>query len=182
MKRVGGWRWLTALALLVIATPAVAQWLLSWPLASPTIEGARVLERGEPDGSREEAPIATPRRIEVQFSTVRDLEQVRGRRGMSLINAVLSACDARALTDHQVVVQRIEYLSDYGRVQRLGAANVGGCTRYRAVFDNRLTQVVKGEFRDEAALGRPGGLCLSLRGASMFFAASSAAVRLPPLR
>ena len=180
--RVRPWRWLAGLAMLAIAAPALAQLLLSWPLAPPVIEGARVLEPGEPDGSHEDAMLATPRRIEVRFTTVRDLEPVRARRGMHFITAVLSACEERTWNYEEVITQRTEYLGDYGRVRRLGTEGDSGRTRYRAVFDNRLTHLVDGVSRFEPAIGRRGGLCLSLRGATMFFAASSAAVRLPSLR
>lgn len=181
MMRVQPWRWLTLVALVVVAAPATVQLLLSWPLAPPVIEGVRILEPGEPDGSREQPPQATPRRIEVRFATPSDLERVRHLRGFETMSAVLSACAARAWRAEQLITQGQDYHIDEGRVRRLGGERDGGPTRYTTVFDDRLTRLIVAEFHREPAIGRPGGLCLSLRGGSTVFAASSKPVWLPDL-
>ena len=183
MKLLDPWR-LTLLATLAVAASAAAVgWaLVSRPLDPPTIDGARVLAPGESDGSHEAAELATPRRIEVDFTTVGDLAKIRSRRGLGAISAVLSACDASAWAAEQVITQRADYFADRGRAHRLGAVGEGGRTRYRAVFDDRLTRMADHAFQREPALGQPGGLCLSLHGGGLGpLQISSTAVRVPNL-
>ena len=146
------------------------------------IEGVRILEPGEPDGSHEEPPLATPRRIEVHFTTQDNLEAVRKRRGLDTMSSVLFACEVQAWRSEQLVRQGPEALVDDGRVRWLGSGGAGGHARYTAVFDDILTRLINTQFFNESAIGRRGGLCLSLRGGSMVFAARSATVRLPALR
>lgn len=134
------------------------------------VEGARVLEPGQPDGSRKEPPLATPRRIAVTFSAPVDLAAARAEEGLGYLAARLSACDGGAGDTLEVITQRAEYLGDYGRVRALGPSSVAPARpRYRVVFDDRLTRDDRGESRHVAALDVPGGLCFSLYGASMWF-------------
>lgn len=180
MSRLRPWRLLTLAAVVATGVAALGWTVVSRPLAPPTIEEARVLSPSELDGPPEPAALATPRRIEVRFTTESDLAQLRGDRGFGAISVVLSACGESAWVAEQVIAQRADYLADRGRVRRLGTAGPDRRTRYQAVFDDRLTRLADHVFQNEPALGRPGGLCLTLRGDGLGLRGiSSAPVRLP---
>lgn len=135
------------------------------------VEDTRVLQAGEPDGSRKPAELATPRRIAVTFSTPDDLEAVRADEGLGFITAEMFACDDDGVSTDEVVTQRAEYRGDYGRVRPLSPSIRDGTNRYRyrAIFDDRLTGHTGSQSQDRPAIGTPGGLCFALDGASMWF-------------
>jgi len=164
--RRGGWR---RVALVLVASLAVLGGLAAWALPfryvrDLRVESARVLGPGD-------GPVtagATPRRIAVTFTAPYDLERARADEDLGLIAAQLSACDGDGAA-REVVTQRADYLADRGRVTALGPAGPGDPRRrYRAVFDDRLTNRVDGRSRDRPATGTPGGLCFSLTGGSVF--------------
>lgn len=173
---------LLVLAILVALVAAVAVWaLVPRDLGTVTVERVRLLAAGAPDGGTKPAALGTPVRIAVTFAVPQDLASVRERLGLGYIAARLADCRNDAAATQEVIDQRAGYLGDYGRVTRLGTG-AGGLTRYRAVFDDELTATVDHAARRAPARVTPGGLCLSLYGASMWFRhARSTAVPIGPL-
>lgn len=142
--------------------------------AGVEVLSARIMEAGEADGSRKPAPLATPRRIAVTFSTPHDLAVARADEGLDFITAKMFACEAGGASTDEVVTQAGNdplgaILGDYGRVVALPPpASAAGRYAYRVVFDDRLTTRVGSRFQDRPAIGTPGGLCFALDGASMW--------------
>lgn len=146
------------------------------------VESVTVLAPGEPDGSSKPAELATPVRIAVTFSVPRDLVALRERHDLPFVGAVLSACADSQRRNFEVLAQRAEYFGAYGRVRFLGQRGQGKSSRYRAVFDDRLTERVEGRSQDRPALGVAGGLCFSLDGGSRRTGLVTDVVPLPPRR
>lgn len=161
-----------------VAGALLAADVLTWrPLPDPRIEEVRLLNPGEPDGSRRPADLATPVRVAVTFSVAHPLDVARARTGMDYVAARLLACDAPDRDALEPAAQPNGYLGDDGRVARLPP--VGDRARYRAVFDNRLGyRTSDGSGRFVPALGSD-SLCFQLYGARMWWGrARSATVRL----
>ena len=182
LRRGGRRTLLLVLAILLALIAAVAVWaLVPRDLGHVRVEQVRLLPAGAPDGSTKPAALGTPVRIAVTFTVPQDLTKLRERLGLGYIAARLADCrDAEAATQ-EVIAQRAGYLGDYGRVSRFGTTP-DGRSRYRAVFDDELTATIDHAARRTPARATPGGLCLSLYGASMWFRhAASAAVPIGPL-
>ena len=180
--RARGWpvRRLLIMLLVTVLVAGAAWALLPRKLEPVKIERAELLPPGTGDGSREPVPLATPVRIAITFATSENLAARRAQLGLDYIAARLSGCRGGAAETREVITQDASYLSDYGRVRRL-APGPDGHARYRAVFDNRLTEIVDHQAHDSPALTAPGGLCFRLFGARMWFGtARSAAVPVRP--
>ncbi len=168
-RRAGRRPVLLVLAVLLALVAAVAVWaLVPRDLGPVTVERVRLLPAGVPDGGTKPAALATPVRIAVTFAVPHDLATVREGLGLGYIAARLADCRDEDAATQEVIAQRAGYLGDYGRVTRLGTG-ADGRTRYRAVFDDELTATVDRAARRTPARATPGGLCLSLYGASMWF-------------
>ncbi|MBD8545805.1 hypothetical protein [Sphingomonas sp. CFBP 8760] len=168
-RRAGRRPVLLVLAVLIALVAAVAVWaLVPRDLGPVTVERVRLLPAGAPDGGTKPAALATPVRIAVTFVVPQDLAAVREGLGLGYIAARLADCGDDDAATQEVIAQRAGYLGDYGRVIRLGTG-ADGRTRYRAVFDDELTATVDHAARRTPARATPGGLCLSLYGASMWF-------------
>jgi hypothetical protein len=148
---------------------AIAAWaLLPRSLGTITVERVELLAGGVADGSSKPPELTTPIRLAVTFSASDDLDRIRRRAGLGYIAVRLADCRDADLATTEVAAQRASYLADYGRVRRLPAA-LGGKARYLAVFDEQLRQTVNHETRRIPAQAAPGGLCVALYGASMWF-------------
>lgn len=169
------------MAVPVLGIAALAGWLLlPWRhVDGLTVEAARIMPAGEADGSRRPADIATPRRIAITFSADEDLDAARRRFSAAFMTAKLFACASPERSAREVIVQSGGILTDDGRVVALPARE--GRTRYRAIFDDSLGQLVDHRFVFTRAIGVP--LCFTLEGGGMFMGRVTAAtIPLPPLR
>ena len=146
----------------------VAWAILPRSLGSVRVEEAHLHPVADAYDNRKPAYHPTPVRIAVTFTTSRDLERVRAQLDLGYIAARLADCRHGEAHTLEVVAQRAEYLRDAGRVRRVGDADGGG-VRYRAEFDDVLTEVINYEAAYSSAVATPGGLCFSLHGASMWF-------------
>lgn len=166
-------RLIRAFGIGVLTVIAVGSLALAWavlPRSMGEIRVEAVRRQSSPTASDDDKPAseATPVRIVVTFIASEDVERVRERVGLGYVAARLADCRNGAAHTLEVVAQRAEYLREDKRVQRMGATRAGGA-RYRAAFDDVLTETTDHEARSTRALGTPGGLCFSLYGASMWF-------------
>lgn len=166
-------RWVRRLGRGVLAVMALGAAVVVWAilprsLGTVRVEDARLHPVADAYDDRKPAYNATPVRIAVTFTASQDLKAVRRRLDLGYVAARLADCRRGAAHTLEVVAQRAEYLRDAGRVRRVGEDGRGG-VRYRAEFDDVLTEVVDYEPAYSSALATPGGLCFSLHGASMWF-------------
>ena len=167
-------RKIPSLRTLIFMIPAlfvagVASWavLPRW-LGRIAVEQVRLVPVDPPAGKRGQVDRMSPVRIAVTFTATRDLERVRRKTGLGYVAAQLFDCRKSERHTMEVAAQQAGILVDEGRVRPL-AATPDGRARYLALFDAQLAEMIDHEARFTPALTTPGGLCLSLYGASMWF-------------
>lgn len=166
-------RWLARIGRGLLVLMALGALVLAWAMLPRSLGEIRVDDvRLHPvpsaSGDRKAADHSPPARIAVTFTAAEDLERARERVDLGYVAARLGDCRHGAAQTLEVVVQRAEYLRDAGRVRRVDEEGRDG-VRYRAEFDDVLTEVIDHEAARSSALATPGGLCFSLSAASMWF-------------
>lgn len=165
-------RWIGRLGLAVLAMMALGAAFLAWAflprsLGEVRVEEARLYPSPTAHETRKPSFHVKPVRIAVTFVASQDIESARERLGLGYVVASLAACDHADAHTYEVVSQDADHLQDNGRVRRLG--DVEGGVRYRAEFDEALTEMIDFEPAYSSALAAPGGLCFSLDGAGQPF-------------
>ena len=146
-----------AAVLLAVGVVAGGAWaLLPGRLGTVRVETAASLGGGN-------APA-----ISVTFSTEEDLAAARARLRLDYVAARLAACGNESIDRQAVVAQTGGVLPNGARVRQL-TKSADGRFRYRVVFDGQLASIVNHQARFTPAVIAPGGLCLSLRGARMWW-------------